>query len=113
MEETTAHHNIKHTIPKFPAPSPSQHFILGMVPTSCWNPMCPPPASVSSVDLQAGAAASCSLWKALGISITFPYPPLGAKMLLRKAWSWCGGGQCEAPERTGTGNSSFQKPFHH
>lgn len=46
MEETTAHHNIKHTIPKFPAPSPSQHFILGMVSTSCWNPMCSPSLSL-------------------------------------------------------------------
>lgn len=55
MEETTAHHDAKHTILKFPAPSPSQHFILGMVP------MIPHPASVSSADLQADAAASCSL----------------------------------------------------
>lgn len=41
MEETTAQHDIKHTIPKFPAPSHSQHFILGMVPMSCWSPTCP------------------------------------------------------------------------
>lgn len=54
MEVTTAHHDIKHTIPKFLSPSSSQHFILGMVSTSCWSPTCPP-----SFCLQCRPAGRC------------------------------------------------------
>lgn len=54
MEETTVQHDIKHTVPKFPAPSLSQHFILGMVPMSCWSPKCLP-----SLCLQCGPAGRC------------------------------------------------------
>lgn len=110
MEETTAHHDINYTIPKFSSPSPSQYFILGMVPTSCWSPTRPP-----SLCLQCRPAGRCccilffmeSLRNKHHLSLSTHRSKDAFKESLELVWK----GRCEAPERMGTGNSSFQKPF--
>lgn len=62
--EPKACHGAKHLIPKFPASLPSQGPVLGTVPHVPLEPHILHQASVSSTDLQAGDAASCSLSKA-------------------------------------------------